>query len=171
MNEEREEKTFAKMEQQIAKSEMTLKGMNERERSWFQTMKQRKQEKDRLETNFKAIEDERKRANEPTKPDANGKRKADLSKFSESKRRKREEMDRKRDTSNKHPSQLAKQRYIQSKENASVLRAKASKSLHKVKRIRQVDEAVESRSVKNKRQSKFSVDLTGTGSRRAKQLR
>lgn len=161
---------FSKMEQQISKQEVSLKGMNERERSWFQTMKQRKTEKDRLENNFKATEEARKQENSKG-TDVNGKRKADLSKLSDSKRKKKEDMERKKDTSNKHPSQIAKQRYIQSKERASLIRAKANKSLHKTKRLRQLDEDFGSQKLtKTKRESKFSIDLTATG-RRAKQLR
>lgn len=169
MNEERDERLFAKMEQQISKSEQTLRGMNERDRSWFQTMKQRKTERERLDANFKASE-EAKQATVKTEPGA--KRKGDLSKLSDSKRKKKEDAERKASTSNKHPSQLAKQRYIKSKEKTSLLRAKASKAAHKPQRVRSIEEnTVERKSFKNKRESKFSVDLTNTSRRGAKRLR
>lgn len=169
LNEERDERLFAKMEQQISKSEMSLKGMNDRDRSWFQTMKQRKTERDRLDAEFKAKETTKSAASE-----TGGKSKGatDVSKLSESKRKKKELAERKASTSNKHPSQLAKQRYIQTKERSSLLRAKAVKTAHKPKRVHSIeDNVVEKRSVRNKRESKFSVDLTNTGRRGAKRLR
>lgn len=150
------------MEQQIAKQELSLRGMGDRERSWFQTMKQRKQEKERLDNNFKATE---------AAKNVNGKRTAttDLSKLSESKRKKKEEA-----TAKKTPSQMAKQKIRDHQEKISFLRAKASKIAHKTKRIRQVDETNNDRHTvnnKNKRASKFSVDLTNTSRRNAKKLR
>lgn len=168
LNEERDERLFAKMEQQISKSEMSLRGMNDRDRSWFQTMKQRKTEKDRLDNNFKAVNVAKNAAEVKTEPGA--KRKADYSKLSESKRRKKEDAERK--AGNKTPSQLAKQRFIQHKEKSSLLRAKASKTAQKPKRVHSIEENVRDRnSVKNKRTSKFSVDLTNTSRRGAKRLR
>lgn len=173
MNEERDERLFAKMEQQISKSEMTLKGLNDRDRSWFQTMKQRKTERDRLDAEFKANETAKSAAT--VKQEPGDKRKpgsADLSKLSESKRKKKEVAERKASTSNKHPSQLAKQRYIQSKEKTSLLRAKATKTAHKPQRVRSIEENVyERKTLKNKRESKFSVDLTNTSRRGTKRLR
>lgn len=151
---------------------MTLKGMNDRDRSWFQTMKKRKTERDRLDANFKA--NEAAKGATTVKTEAGDKRKgaADLSKLSESKRKKKEDAERKASTSNKHPSQLAKQRYIQSKEKTSLLRAKATKAAHKPQRVRSIEEnVVERKSLKNKRESKFSVDLTNTSRRGAKRLR
>lgn len=159
LNEERDERTFAKMEQQISKHELSLKGMGDRERAWFQTMKQRKTEKDRLDNNFKAAEAAK----------ANGKRTApdDLSKFSESKRRKKEEASKK---ANKMPTQ--KQKFKEHQEKISFLRAKATKIAHKTKRLRQVDEQnADRQTVKNKRTSRFTVDLTNTSRRNAKKLR
>lgn len=173
MNEERDERLFAKMEQQISKSESTLRGMNERDRSWFQTMKQRKTERERLDTNFKA--NEATKSVTSVKTEVGNKRKggaADLSKLSESKRKKKEIAERKASTSNKHPSQLAKRRYIESKEKISLLRAKATKTAQKPKPVRSIEENVkERRSVKNKHTSKFSVDLTNTSRRGTKRLR
>lgn len=163
MNAERDERLFAKMEQQISKSEISLRGMGDRERSWFQTMKQRKTEKERLEANFKQAEAAKNAPN-----DLKHKAENDFSKFSESKRKKKEDALKK---SNKTPSQLAKQKYKEKLEKVSLLRAKASKTAHKVKRIRQVDEVSNRQSVRNKRESKFSVDLTNTGRRNAKKLR
>lgn len=162
MNEERDERLFAKMEQQISKHELSLKGMGDRERAWFQTMKQRKTEKDRLDNNFKA--------NEAAKNE-NGKRPAndDFSKLSESKRRKKEEAAKKL---NKSHSQQVKQKFREQQEKQSFLRAKATKIAQKTKRIRQVDENnTERQTVKNKHTSKFSVDLTNTSRRNAKKLR
>lgn len=149
------------MEQQIAKQELSLRGMGDRERSWFQTMKQRKTEKDRLDNKFKA---EAEAAKNPGKRPAEG----DLSKLSESKRKKKEEAEKK-----KTPSQMAKQKVREQNEKMSFLRAKASKIAHKTKRIRQVDEIQDARQnkAKTKRPSKFAVDLTNTSRRNTKKLR
>ncbi|XP_031617925.1 probable ATP-dependent RNA helicase DDX27 [Contarinia nasturtii] len=163
LNEERDERMFAKMEQQISKQELSLRGMGDRERTWFQSMKKRKQEKERLDNNFKATE---------AAKNVNGKRTAttsDLSKLSESKRKKKEEA-----TAKKTPSQMAKQKVRDHQEKISFLRAKASKIAHKTKRIRQIDEMNNDRHMannKNKRVSKFSVDLTNTSRRNTKKLR
>lgn len=150
------------MEQQIAKQELSLRGMGDRERSWFQTMKQRKSEKERLDNKFKT---EAEAAKNPS-----GKRSAetDLSKLSESKRKKKEEAEKK-----KTPSQMAKQKIRDQQEKISFLRAKASKIAHKTKRIRQIDEMPDGRQQKGKtkRASKFAVDLTNTSRRNAKKLR
>lgn len=137
--------------------------MSDRDRTWFQTMKQRKTEKDRLDTKFKEAE----AAKNAT---ANGGVKRagdDLSKLSESKRKKKEEAQK-----TQTPSQLAKQRFVKAKESASYLRAKASKIAHKQKRIRQIDDVSEKKQpMRNKKESRFSVDLTNTGRRNAKKLR
>lgn len=149
------------MEQQIAKSELSLRGMGDRERSWFQTMKQRKTEKDRLDSQFKAAAEAAK--------NSSGKRPAEtnLSKLSESKRKRKEEAEKK-----KTPSQMAKQKIRDQQEKVSFLRAKASKIAHKTKRIRQVDDIQNARqAVKAKRPSKFAVDLTNTSRRNTKKLR
>lgn len=159
LNEERDERTFAKMEQQIAKSELSLRGMGDRERSWFQTMKQRKTEKDRLDSQFKAAEAAKNSGKRPAE--------TNISKLSESKRKKKEEAEKK-----KTPSQMAKQKVRDQQEKVSFLRAKASKIAHKTKRIRQVDDMQNARqTVKTKRPSKFAVDLTNTSRRNAKKLR
>lgn len=147
------------MEQQIAKQELSLRGMGDRERTWFQTMKHRKAEKDRLDNNFKAAEEAKNNPGKRTAAD-------DLNKLSESKRKKKEEAQAK-----KTPSQMAKQKVRDQQEKISFLRAKASKIAHKTKRIRQIDEINERKTVKNKRESKFSVDLTNTSRRNTKKLR
>lgn len=160
LNEERDERLFAKMEQQISKSELSLKGMGDRERSWFQTMKQRKMEKERLNNQFKVSEAAK-------FVPGNKSIQTDLSKLSESKRKKRMEAEKK-----KTPSQLAKQKIKQQQEKVSFLRAKASKVAQKAKRIRQIDENnIERTAVKTKKPSKFAVDLTNTSRRNLKKLR
>lgn len=161
MNEERDERTFAKMEQQIAKQEMSLRGMNDRERTWFQSMKQRRNEKDRLDSNFKDAEAAKKAASGEKVTEE------DLKRLSASKRKKLEDAEKK-----KTPSQLAKQRVRDAQEKASFLRAKANKTAMKTKRIRQVDAPAKQReAAKNKKTSRFAVDLTNTSRRNAKKLR
>lgn len=167
LNEERDERTFSKMEQQIAKSEITLRGLEDRERHWFQTMKQRKEENDRLTTNFKVTE----KAKNAEVTSVNGKKRkgeADISKLSESKRKKKEEAAR-----TKTPSQVAKERIIKQREKGSLIRAKAMKSQNRQRRLNALEnnDMPEKQSFKNKKTSKFSHDLTDTSRRNAKKLR
>lgn len=167
LDEEREERMFAKMEQQVAKAEIHLKGMSDKDRSWFQTMKQRRDERERLTNNFKAAAA---KANEPDDPAAKAaKLKEDrLKKLSESKRKKVTDADKK-----KTPSQLAKERYRQSMEKGSLLRAKALKSAKRPQKLRSVHDQDDApkQSVKKPRTSKFANDLTDTSRRGAKRLR
>lgn len=161
LNEERDERTFAKMEQQISKHELSLKGMGDRERVWFQTMKRRKSEKDRLDANFKEAEAAKNGNGKLTAAEA-------LSKLSESKRKKKEESEKKQS-----PAQIAKQKIRDQQEKMSFLRAKATKIAHKTKRIRQLDpdSSQKHAATRNKRASKFAVDLTNTSRRNTKKLR
>lgn len=162
LNEERDERIFAKMEQQIAKSEITLRGLEDRERQWFQSMKQRNAEKERLTNNFKENEKAKKAGDtSKRKPDS------DISKLSESKRKREETA-----AAMKTPSQLAKERYIQKRDNASFLRAKAVKSQKKPRRLNALDDDIpQKQKIKNRKVSKFAQDLTDTSRRNAKRLR
>lgn len=167
LNEERDERLFAKMEQQIAKSEISLRGMEERERNWFQSMKKRKEETDRLTNSFRVTEKARKTEGLATN-DKKRKGDADISKLSESKRKKKEAA-----LKTKTPSQVSKERYIKQRENSSFIRAKALKSQNKPRRLNALDDndTPQKQSFKNKKTSKFSQDLTDTSRRNAKRLR
>lgn len=160
MNEERDERLFAKMEQQVSRAEIQLKGLSDRDRQWFQTMKQRRDEHERLTNNFKAAEAAAK--------DPNGGKPDRLSKLSDSKRKKLAAAERK-----KTPSQLAKEKYKKGIERGSLLRAKAVKTQKKPQKLRSIEENDDGnkRAMRKPKSSKFAQDLTDTSRRGAKRLR
>lgn len=167
MDEERDERMFAKMEQQVAKAEVHLKGMSDKDRSWFQTMKQRRDERERLTNNFKA---NAAKANEDDDDKSKAGKKADdrLKKLSDSKRKKAIDADKK-----KSPMQLSKERYRQNIEKGSLLRARAVKMQKKPQKLRAIHEPEDGpkQFVKKSRSSKFAQDLTDTSRRGTKRLR
>lgn len=169
MDEEREERMFAKMEQQVAKAEIQLKGMNDKDRQWFQTMKQRRDERERLTNNFKT--NAQKAADGGAEGENGGaaKQKEDrFKKLSESKQKKITKADKK-----KSPSQLFKERHRQNLEKGSLLRAKAAKVQKKPQKLRSVHDPDDGpkQSARKPRASKFAQDLTDTSRRGAKRLR
>lgn len=151
MDEEFAERQYAKMEMQINQAQNNLKGLTQQQREWFQTMKQRKEEKERLSIN----------TSETNSKD--GKKK-----FTESnKKREKREKEQK-----KHPNQLAKERAIREIQQASLVRAKMSKFKNKLPRLNAVQEdQTPQKAVSKKRKSKFALDLTDTSRRGAKRLR
>jgi len=159
LHEERDERLFAKMEQQVSRAEIQLKGLNDRERQWFQTMKQRRDERERLTNNFKANEEAAKHSN-PAKNER-------LSKLSDAKRKKLADADKK-----KSPAQLSKEKYKKGLEKESYLRAKSAKVQKRPQKLRSIDEFVANkREVRKPRTSKFAQDLTDTSRKGAKRLR
>ncbi|XP_037048402.1 probable ATP-dependent RNA helicase DDX27 [Bradysia coprophila] len=166
LDEEFAERQFAKLEMQINKTENSLKGLTQPQREWFQTMKQRKEEKERLSVN-------------PTETTNKGKDKKDKS--TDGKARKRSKGDhefnkkntKKRREENMHPDKLAKARVMREIEKVSLVRAKLMKSKSrpgKLNAIQEDDEASKSK-MTNKRRSKFNLDLTDTSNRKSKTLR
>lgn len=160
MNEERDERLFAKMEQQVSRAEIQLKGLNDRDRQWFQTMKQRRDERERLTNNFAANE---KAAKDPLNATKNDR----LSKLSDSKRKKLADADKK-----KSPAQLAKKKYKKSLETGSLLRAKAAKVQKRPQKLWSIEDTdVKRREVRKPKTSKFAQGLTDTSRKGAKRLR
>lgn len=164
MDEEFAERQFAKLEMQINKTENSLKGLTQPQREWFQTMKQRKEEKERLSVNPKeAAGDKGKDKSAKNAPKKRGAGDHENNKKNTKKRRE-ERM---------HPEQLAKKRAMREIEKVSLVRAKLMKSKSrpgKLNAIREDEEAAKSKGG-NKRRSKFNLDLTDTSNRGSKKLR
>lgn len=150
------------MEQQVSKAEIQLKGLSDNERQWFQTMKQRRDEHERLTNKFKTSEELAKKddkVNNNLNPDR-------LNKLSDSKRKKILDAEKK-----KRPFQTPKEKYKQGLEKSSLLRAKAMKSKKRPQKVNAVPEEKESHPLRKARVSKFAKDLTDTSRRGAKRLR
>lgn len=144
------------MEMQINKTENTLKGMTQPQREWFQSMKQRRDEKERLSVN---------EAKASGKVDPKDKRKQGPHEFNKKNTQKRKE-DR------RTPQQLAKARAMREIEKVSLVRAKLSKSHSRPGRLNaMVEDRKPEKTQGNKKRSKFLNDLTDTSQRGAKRLR
>jgi len=148
---------------QINKTENSLKGLTAPQREWFQTMKQRKEEKERLSVNPDATthKSKDKSSNKNTKKRASGDHE-----FNKKNTKKRRE-------ERKTPEQLAKARAMREIEKVSLVRAKLMKSKSrpgKLNAIMEDDERPKSK-MNNKRRSKFNLDLTDTSNRGSKRLR
>lgn len=175
MDEEYTERMFAKMEQQINTSENNLKGLNltKQERSWFQTMKQRKEEKERLSITTTDDNKIKKRNGSGIGGDSSGdrpnkKRKIETDKKRNSKGNKKS----KKDDRAKRPEQLAKERALKELEKVSLVRAKLAKLRNRQGRLGAVpEEKPENSWMPKKKSSKFSNDLTDVSQKGAKRLR
>lgn len=163
LDEEFAERQFAKLEMQINKTENSLKGLTAPQREWFQTMKQRKEEKERLSVKPNVVTDKNKNKTDNKKTN---KRASGDHEFNKKNTKKRRE-------ERKTPEQLAKARAMKEIEKVSLVRAKLMKSKNRPAKLNAVMEDVEIRKSKTnaKRRSKFNVDLTDTSNRGSKRLR
>lgn len=158
LDDEFAERQFAKMEMQINKTENTLKGMTQPQREWFQSMKQRRDEKERLSVNETIAAGNSKQL-------PKHKRKGDAHEFSKRNIKKRKEEKR-------TPEQLAKARAVREIEKVSLVRAKLAKSQSRPGRLNAMEEDKRpEKQQTNKKRSKFLTDLTDTSQRGAKRLR
>lgn len=163
MDEEFAERQFAKLEMQINKTENSLKGLTAPQREWFQTMKQRKEEKERLSVN--PAETVNKSKNKPSDKDAKKRRGGDHEFNKKNTKKRREERMK--------PEQLAKARVMREIEKVSLVRAKLMKSKNRPSKLNAVmeDNEIPKSRMNNKRRSKFNLDLTDTSNRGSKKLR
>lgn len=163
MDEEFAERQFAKLEMQINKTENSLKGLTAPQREWFQTMKQRKEEKERLSVNPKETTEKAKDKSANNKAKKRGSGDHEFNKKN-SKKRREEKM---------HPEQLAKLRAMREIEKVSLVRAKLMKSKSRPGKLNAVreDDDISKSKASNKRRSKFNLDLTDTSNRGSKKLR
>lgn len=151
---------------QINKAENSLRGLSGEEREWFQSMKQRREEKERLSVN----PDDKKSSTAygGRKMGGGGRGGAHENNKKNSKKRREE-----RKAERRTPEQSAKARAMREIEKVSLVRAKLSKSHRKPGRLNAMpdDQPKRSMSATNKKRSKFSHDLTDTSQRGAKRLR
>ncbi|XP_037816534.1 probable ATP-dependent RNA helicase DDX27 [Lucilia sericata] len=126
LDEEQAERQIAKMEQQLSKTERKLLGAKNEHRDWFQTKKQREEEKQRLSLNpddpkTKKSEDKNKKRKRP-EYGGDGEDGPPVKELSAKKKKKEEAAKRV-----KTPEQLAKERAMKEIEKVSLVRAKISK--------------------------------------------
>ena len=140
---------------QLNQTENKLKGLSQPQREWFQTMKQRRDEKERLSVTEPK---EKKKGGGGSQKKSGGKNK-------DSNKNQRVER--------KTPSQLAKERAMRELEKVSLVRAKLAKSHSRAGKIRaiQEDSARPAKLAGNKKRSKFLSDLTDTSQKGARKLR
>lgn len=142
---------------QINKTENSLKGMSDPEREWFQTMKQRRDEKERLAVTAAAKASGGKSLPKHQRQGAHEFSKRNVKKRKEDKRT---------------PAQLAKARAMREIEKVSLVRAKLAKSRSRPGRLNAIEEdKAPERKQSQKKRSKFLSDLTDTSHRGAKKLR
>lgn len=125
MDEEQAERQLAKMEQQLSKTERKLLGTKTEHRDWFQSRKQREEEKQRLA--LTPEEDKTKKSkyksNKRKRPEYGGDGEdGPPVKELNAKKKKKEEVRKP-----KTPEQLAKERAMKEIEKVSLVRAKISK--------------------------------------------
>uniref|UniRef100_A0A336LVB9 RNA helicase n=2 Tax=Culicoides sonorensis TaxID=179676 RepID=A0A336LVB9_CULSO len=194
LEEEQAEKMLAQAEQQLNKTEKKLKeelasgkknGASTVPRQWFQTHKQRMEDKERLslksnENEENENKDKMKKKNQQPK---SKKRKQDdgsdlEDNFFKNRRsqngpnKKHKSGKNKQDT--KSPQELAQERAMKELEMASLTRAKLAKCKNKVRKLRTVIDDLESTGSKKKlfkRKSKFALDLADTSQKNVKKLR
>lgn len=179
--EERAEKELAQTENQLSKTEKKLKsekGETKESRQWFQTHKQRMEEKERLSIRPKDPEQEAQKKKNKQKKKRGSDDESDLEDYIFNQRkqnlgeRKKKE---KKPVVVKSARAQARERALKDLEAASLTRAKISKSIVKPKKLRTVDDSgltPRKDFVKTKRSggSKFSFDMD-TSQKGIKKLR
>uniref|UniRef100_W8BEW7 RNA helicase n=2 Tax=Ceratitis capitata TaxID=7213 RepID=W8BEW7_CERCA len=180
LDEEQAERQLAKMEQQLSKTERKLQGTQSEQRAWFQTRKQREDEKARLAIT-PAEEDKKtapagKAAGKRKRPEYGGEGEdGPPVKELNAKKKKKKEEPRK-----KSPEQLAKERVIREIEKASLVRAKMSKLKKRPSKLSSVADEQTRKHVsdynklkprKRPGQSAFTNDLTDVSRSGALRLR
>ncbi|XP_065367423.1 probable ATP-dependent RNA helicase DDX27 [Calliphora vicina] len=176
LDEEQAERQIAKMEQQLSKTERKLLGNKNEHRDWFQTKKQREDEKQRLSLNpeedkTKKPVDKNKKRKRP-EYGGDGEDGPPVRDLSAKKKKKEEEKKRV-----KTPEQLAKERAMKEIEKVSLVRAKISKlrkrpgKLSAVSDVSAYSKAGASGKPKRGGNSAFTNDLTDVSRSGALRLR
>lgn len=176
--EEKTEKLLAQTEQQISKTEKKLmaeKGQTKESRQWFQTHKERMDEKERLSIRPKDPEAKKaKKKNQKRKRGSDDE--SDLEDYIFKKREEGEKKKKdKKPAVEKSARAQARERALKDLEAASLTRARMAKSTHKLKRIRACFDEVPKQGkelVKPKKgsNSKFAFDMD-TSKKGIKKLR
>lgn len=179
--EERAEKLLAQTEQQLSKTERKLNSNkkdepNQPPRQWFQTHRQRMEEKERLALVPKDPDSKNKKKQKKRK--RGGDDESDLEDYIFQKRSKNDDKSSK--SNKKQPMEKsaraqARERVMKELEKASLTRAKMSKSAHKVKKLRTVEDVSSKgdrpqQKPKKGPKSNFNLDMD-TSSKGVKKLR
>ncbi|XP_051174595.1 probable ATP-dependent RNA helicase DDX27 [Leptopilina boulardi] len=155
LDEEKHERELAKLENQANRMENLLKGSEGQTRTWFQTKKERKDEKERLQLTEKKSTQLKK---EKLKEKENGK----------------ENKKKKQDKKNE-PIDEAEERVNKELEKVAAFQARAAKRMNKQKKIRTVVEndyhSMDKKKLKRKAKSSFVEDLTDTSRKGVKRMR
>ncbi|XP_067627369.1 probable ATP-dependent RNA helicase DDX27 [Eurosta solidaginis] len=180
LDEEQAERQLAKMEQQLSKTERKLLGTQPEHREWFQSRKQREEEKARLaitpdEEDTKSVATSNKKGAGKRKRPEYGGEGEDGPSVKELNAKKKKKPEPKK----KSPEQLAKERVIREIEKASLVRAKMSKLKKRPGKLgavadqksRQFNEYGKVKPIKRHGQSAFTNDLTDVSRSGALRLR
>jgi ATP-dependent RNA helicase DDX27 len=172
--EERAEKELAQTENQLSKTQKKLlEGKNETKesRQWFQTHKERMEEKERLSIRPKDPEQDAKKKQKTKKRKRGSDDESDLEDYIF---QKREKVVKKKPLVVKSARAQARERALKDLEAASLTRAKISKAITKPKKLRTVDDSIgKPRPEFSKPQrggSKFAFDMD-TSKKGVKKLR
>jgi ATP-dependent RNA helicase DDX27 len=176
-DEEKAEKLMAQTETQIKITEKKLasgKNDTKESRQWFQTHKQRMEEKERLAITPKVEKPEKKKKKKKRNPDSDSDSDLEDYIFQGKKQEKKKE---KKSAPEKSARAQARERALEDLKKASLTRAKMSKSSQKIKKLRAVDDSDPSKkkSFVNKLKpsgprSKFTFDMD-TSKKGVKKLR
>jgi len=175
--EERAEKMLAQTEQQLSKTERKLAGTkndgDKQKREWFQTHRQRMEEKERLSINPKDPESKGKKKQKKRKrgPDDE----SDLEDYIFKKRNIDDKLKKEKKPQEKSARAQARERAVKDLEKASLTRAKMSKSQNKIQKLRTVEDVSSFRKDRppmkpRKSTSKFNLDMD-TSKKGVKKLR
>ena len=162
--EEQAEKELAQTENQLSKTEKKLKmekGETKESRQWFQTHKERMEEKERLSIRPKDPEKESQKKNKQKKRKRGSDDESDLEDYIFNKRQNTGEKKKreKKPAVVKSARAQARERALKELEAASLTRAKISKSIVKPKKLRTVDDST------NKSQRDFTKPRKAGGSK------
>lgn len=170
--EEKAEKMLAQTENQLNKTEKKLKSDRKEEkqsRQWFQTHKERMEEKERLSIRPKEENKEKKKKRKRGSDDE-----SDLEDYIFHKRQVPETNKKQKNVQEKSARAQARERALKDLEAASLTRAKIMKSTTKLKKLRTVEDASngpkKAAPKPKKSGSKFSIDMD-TSSKGVKKLR
>lgn len=159
-DDEKAEKMLAQTEAQYSKAEKKLKMATNNEtkesRQWFQTHRQRMEEKERLALTPKEDKKKQQKKKKKTNPDSDSD--SDLEDYI-FKGAKRENKKVKKPEPQKSQRAQARDRALEDLQKASLIRAKMSKSFNKVKKLRAVDDS------DGRKKKPFSKPRTGPRSK------
>ncbi|XP_043484297.1 probable ATP-dependent RNA helicase DDX27 [Leptopilina heterotoma] len=157
LDEEKHERELAKLENQANRVENLLKGDENQSRTWFQTKKERKDEKERLQLT------EKKKPPQKAKEKEKNSKEKEKGNAKEKKNKKNEPVDE------------AEERVNKELEKVAAYQARVAKRMNRQKKIRTVVEnysnPMDKKNLKRKAKSSFVDDLTDTSRKGVKRMR